>query len=360
MSFRFATGDTLELHMQIGTNEQIFRTLIDQVSSDRDFVIYTPLHQGKVLLTADGHRFKVVFYQLDTSTSRYEIYAFQAQLDSRIQKDGVALWRITRVSDFEKLQRRDYFRLNYVKLMEIALDQRDNIKLEVLSKDISAGGMRCVVAQKLTPGEPVTCRLDLDPQNPIYVLGEIVSAELMPDSKLKYDTRIRFSGSTKKQQTDLIRQINNVQSEYLKKVATQKGEDPFASVSAHIDLKRTKQKIEDDRFDVKLGYWMGLELLLILLMCILYFAARPVVEFPVARFNEMIIRSGWNEQILYGNIGVSALVLFVSFSGILIDRNRYSGRRPINVVFLVGCFLGLLSLMVLTTLFATVFNTASN
>ncbi len=359
MSFQFLTGDTLELHLEIGAEKQVFRTLVDQVASDRLFVIYTPLAQGKVLLTSEGQQFEVVFSRMDRATGSYDIYSFQAKLNKRITKDGISMWQIERISDFSKLQRRDYYRLNIVRLMSVNLDQRDQLKVEVLTKDISAGGMRCVASQRLNPGEPVTCNLLLDIKKPMILQGEVVSSDLMADSSIKYDVRIRFSGISRKQEIELNRQINVVQAEYLKKNSATSLASAMDSVMAHIDLKKAEERIINEKFDIKLGYWMALDLLLILLMGILYFASRPTMEFPVERFNDIISRTGWNQQILFGNMGISAMILIVSFVGILIDRHHYSGKRPINLTFVIGSFIGLLSLMVLTTLFATVFNVSS-
>ena len=217
MNFTFLTGDTFELHIQLGAQKQVFRTLIDQSVSDRLFVVYTPLAQGKVLLTSEGQTFEVVFSRMDTVTGNYDIFSFSAKLNKRIQKENISMWQIERISDFDKLQRRDYFRLNIVRLMSVDLDQRDHIKVEVLTKDVSAGGMRCVASKKLVPGEPVTCNLVLDPKKPMALQGEVVTVEPMADSHIKFDTRIRFSGLSKKQQAELMKQINFVQAEFLRR-----------------------------------------------------------------------------------------------------------------------------------------------
>lgn len=355
MSYHFSTGDTFELKIKVAGDQHVFRTLVEQVISERQYVVYTPLHQGKVLMTQEGDHFEVVFSKLDRVSGRYDIFSFDAVLKRRLSKDHISLWQIERIGDFKKLQRRDYFRLNYVRLLSIELDQRDRMMVEVLSKDISVGGMRCVASQRLVAGEPVTTHLILDPKKPLAILGEVVSSELMTDSQTRYDTRIRFVGITKKLELELSRQINYVQSEMLKKVAAKGGDSQMDKVLAHIDLDKARIKVADDRFDVKLGWWLGVNYLLIMLMFIFYIAARPTVEYPMERFNDIIRRTDWNAQILYRNIGVSLAVLAGSFIGVMADRNHYRGRKPINLFFIIGCFLGLLSLMILTTLFATVF-----
>lgn len=356
MSYHFSTGDTFELHMKQGNEKQVYRTLIDQAATDRLFVVYTPLSHGKVLLNAEGDAFEVVFSKLDRNSGRYEIYSFQAVIKKRFQKDNMPMWQIERTTEFTKIQRRDFFRLNYVRLMSIELEQRDNVKVEVLSKDISAGGMRFVGSQRLNPGEPVTCHLILDPHNPLSLTGEVVTSELMADSGVKYDSRIRFSALTKKQEVELTRQINYVQSEMLKRVATKGGDELMNTVLAHIDINKANMRVKDDRFNVFFGWWLGLDYMIIVFMFIMYIAARPRVEYPMERFNGIIYRTEWNPQILYANIGVSLLVLVISAIGIIAERNHFQGRKAPNLFFVIGSFLGLLSLMILSTLFATVFN----
>lgn len=356
MSYHFSTGDTFELHLRQGDEKQVYRTLIDQAATDRLFVVYTPLAHGKVLLNVEGDAMEVVFSKLDRSSGRYEIYSFQAVLKKRFAKDNMPMWQIERTTDFIKVQRRDFFRLNYVRLMSIELEQRENLKVEVLSKDISAGGMRFVGNYKLNAGELVTCHLVLDPHNPLTLSGDVVTSELMADSGVKYDTRIKFSTLTKKQEVELTRQINYVQSEMLKKVASKSGDAFKESVLAHIDLQKAKVRVKDDRFNVFFGWWLGLDYMMIVFMFLMYIAARPRVEYPMERFNGIIYRTDWNSQILYANIGVSLLVLAVSAIGIVAERNHFQRRKSPNLFFVIGSFLGLLSLMILSTLFATVFN----
>lgn len=352
MPFHFSTGDTFELHIQKGAERQVFRTLIDHVVSEKQFAIYTPLAQGKVLLLDEGQRFEVVFSQLDPNTNRYDIYSFNAVLKSRINRDIVAMWIIERVSDFKKKQRRDFFRLSFVKKMFIEIDQEQGKQIEVLSRDVSAGGMRCVVAKHIPLDTIITCHLNLIPSHPISVHAKVVICDLMTDSAMKYDLRVNFVGVSKSLETELITQINHVQGEYLKKVADEGINERMDEVMAHLDLKKMEQNIKDQKFDTKLGYWMALQWLLIFILAALYGVARPAGEYPLDRYFNILIRSGWKVDVLAFNVWLSIAILIVSSIGLISDRSRYLGRKPVKLSFVIGFFISVLSLMILATLYA--------
>jgi len=354
VSFNLSTGDAFEIHINYLGEEQVHRTLIDHVVSESQFAIYTPLYQGKVLLVSERQRMDVVFSQLDPITNRYEIYKFKASLVTRITRDNVSMWIIERLGDYSKVQRRDYYRLNLVKPMMMTLNQHDDLKVEVLSRDISAGGMRCVTNKKLRPLEHVTCHLNMNPSKPLAIQGEVVSSELMPDSRIKFDTRIRFIAMPKVLQTTLMQQINVLQAEYLKKSANSNVEEKLDSVMASIDLKKLDQVNRDGHFEVKLGYLGGLQWLAAIIVVVLYIAARPMSEYPMERWNNIFFSRGWSAQLLYANIGMSCILIFLGVVGVIVERNYYAGRKPIKLSFLLGIVLGIISILVLVTLFSTV------
>lgn len=352
MAFNFSTGDTFELHIKRGAEQQIFRTLIDHVVSEKQFAIYTPLAQGKVLLLAEDQRFEVVFSQLDPSTNKYDLYSFNATLKTRVNRDNVAMWIIERISDFKKKQRRDFFRLSFVKEMFIELEQEPEKKIQVLSRDISAGGLRCVVTKKIPIGTIVICHLNLVPSHPMVIRAKVVVCDLMTDSSMKYDLRVTFIGVSKALESELVTQINHVQGEYLKRVADEGVNERMEEVMAHLDLQKIKQNINDQKYDNRLGYWMALQWLMIFVLLALYGAARPVEEYPLDRFFNILIRGGWKIDNLVFNVWLSIAILVVSLTGLIADRTRYLGRKPVKLSFVIGFFISILSLMILATLYA--------
>ncbi len=352
MAFNFSTGDTIELHIKIGPEQQIFRTLLDHVVSEKQFAIYTPLAQGKVVLLAGDQRFEVVFFQLDPSTNKYDLYSFNATLKTRVNRDNVAMWIIERTTEFKKKQRRDFFRLSFVQEMFIELEQEPEKKIQVLSRDISASGLRCVVTKKIPSGAIVICHLNLVPSHPMVIRARVVVCQLMTDSSMKYDLRVTFIGVSKALEAELVTQINHLQGKYLKRVADEGVNERMEEGMAQLDSQKIKKNISDQKYGTLLGYWMNLQWLLIFVLIALYGSARPVEEYPLDRFFNILIRGGWKSDNLVFNVWLSFAILIVSLTGLIADRTRYLGRKQVKLSFVIGFFISVLSLMILTTLHA--------
>jgi hypothetical protein len=94
--------------------------------------------------------------------------------------------------------------------------------------------------------------------------------------------------------------------------------------------------------------WLSCFVVFILLML-----ARPVNEYPVARFFNLYNRAGWSADALYLAIGFSVFAIIISIIGVMIDRLRYDKRRPVNRTFVICGIFGLLAILVCVTLFAT-------
>ncbi|RXV59911.1 hypothetical protein DWB64_13430 [Fusibacter sp. A1] len=356
VALKFNTGDTVELQLDKHDPSSKYRTVIESVEGDKVFEVFAPIHSGKVVLIGNGNIITVVFSQLNKATSRYEIFSFKARLESKENREGVALIKLLRISDFKKTQRRDFYRLNFVKEMELSTSLDGTGKIEVLSRDISAGGMRCVTTKRVKPGEKVIIHIVLVPKEPIDIIADVVSCDNMPDSMLRYDLRLRFNNLSKSQQTKLIRQINGVQAEYLKKLANKDYESHMEHILPNLSEEKLVRYNADVKFSIRLGYLMAINWILCFVIFILIVIARPVNEYPVARFFNIYTRTGWSPQALNVAIGVSVGTIILSILGLTIDRLRFAGRKPVNMTFVVCGSFALLAILICVTLYATVLN----
>ncbi len=334
MLFNFSTGDTIELDIMIGEETTKCKTLIERVENDELFLIHAPIRSGHVLLIHPGENVDVFFPKYDVANNRYEIYNFDSRVKSREIIDGISMWWIERKSEIVKVQRRDYFRLNYVKKM---LVQRPNSEktINILTRDISAGGIRFISSAKLKEGEEIICHIALE-KNPVVLLkGHVIGVEISSDSATKQEVRVEFYDVSKEVKRDIIQQINLIQSVYLKKLAHSQYQEHMEEIMAPINIEKLERYNGDVNFDNKLGYLKGISVLGLIIMVALFFISRPRSIYPVSKFFNIIYREGWNLTTLYAGVGVGIAVSFFSFLGIYIDQTHYFDRKKSNVTFLV-------------------------
>lgn len=352
MDFKFNTGDTIEIEVENNGGINKYKTLVDSATSCDYIVAHAPIHAGKVLLLQPGKTLRLFFSKYNAGIDSYEIFRFKAQLEAREIRDGISMISIRRVGEITKVQRRDYFRLSYVKnmLVERLIDGQT---IEVLSKDVSVGGMRFVSKVKLNKGENLNCMLAFEDAPPIAVSGEVINCELLPESTLNYDVRVKLNDVNKEQRSEIIGHINRIQAEYLKRIAHEQYEEHMEAIMAPIDLDKLEQYNDDVGFENKMGYLKALLVLFSIVMVALFFLSRPNSAYPVAKFFNIVYQKGWSVGILRGVIGMAVTLVLATLGGIWLSYQHYGERQTISKVF-IGV-IGLSLLMIAIALYVVNF-----
>lgn len=352
MDFKFNTGDTIEIEVENNGSINKYKTLVDSSTGCDYIVAHVPIHAGKVLLLQPGKTLRLFFSKYNAGIDSYEIFRFKAQLEAREIRDGISMINIRRVGEITKVQRRDYFRLSYVKNMLVER-LSDGQTLEVLTKDVSVGGMRFVSKVKLEKGENVNCMLAFEDAPIIAVTGEVINCELLPDSTLNYDVRVKLDDVSKDQRSEIIGHINRIQAEYLKRIAHEQYEEHMEAIMAPINLDRLDQYNDDVGFENKMGYFKALLALLSIVMVALFFLSRPNSAYPVSKFFNIVYQKGWSVLLLRGVIVMAVTLVLATLTGIWFNYQHYGERQKISKMF-VGV-IGLSLLMTAISLYVISF-----
>ncbi len=138
----------------------------------------------------------------------------------------MAYLKIKRLSAFKKMQRRDFFRLEYVKDIslnyEVGPSKFENIM--ILSKDLSAGGMRAIAPKLIKAKTKIILFLDIG-EEILEIKGKIVRVEKIVDSLKNYDIRIQFEYNKKSDISKLTQYVLRVQATYIRKMAQSDNKD---------------------------------------------------------------------------------------------------------------------------------------
>lgn len=188
-----------------------------QWSEDHQAQIAMPIHQGQFVLMNLRDEYLLNFY-----TSK-GLYQCRAVVMERKRLGNIAVVEMKLISDLEKFQRRQYYRMECVLPMQFAAlteeqsdwylelkncmsaerkeqlrNQLDAQKIqyqEATILDISGGGMRFNSSQRQTPGTMLSLRLSFDEELKEKIpvlLAKVLLSEPLQNREEVYDNRIEF------------------------------------------------------------------------------------------------------------------------------------------------------------------------
>ncbi len=180
------------------------RSEVIAIMSDTKIVIGVPIVNGRLLTLSSGKRLKVIINRKDSG-----LHQFRALVLRRGHDESIPTMELQRISEIEKIQRRFYFRMPLILDMKlkIAVGERiekmidkgdvievtetDYIYHDILTNDISGGGLRATIKTPLELGKLVKVELLIN--NVRHdVNAEVVRCNLVHDVVTKYDLGLRF------------------------------------------------------------------------------------------------------------------------------------------------------------------------
>lgn len=216
-------GQLIELELAKSKYEIIqFRTLVEDAVGDDEFTLLAPMYRGAPYPFHNEEILDFIFTVHDAD-NRAQAYTFRVKPVERYHRENITYLKVQRISDIVKLQRRGFYRLNYVVEMnyEILRDEGDidthDLKT-LLTRDVSAGGFCGIVSQPMSEGTLIRIHLVLG-KEPILLKAKVIHAQRFEDSRIRSEIRCEYVGLTSKETAHLIQEINTMQSEYIRHMA---------------------------------------------------------------------------------------------------------------------------------------------
>lgn len=336
-------GDAIELKR----GNKAYRTVVVDMQVSEGFItVYAPIEKGRVLLVSENERMEAVFVLLDPQKGKYDVFMFESIVTSREVQDKIPMLKLKAVTECKKIQRRDFYRLNIVKPLLIEKIEGEG-SVEILTKDISAGGLMAVSPNQLKVDDDYLVYMNIFQESPIVLSSKVLSCEPYIEEKGRYLVRFYFTNIDKRVQSEMIKQINQLQS--IELLRRKKSSQPYGgALRAHIDDELLDKFNIDEAFDRKLRYLLFVELSLVFIIIVLFVSASPSKGWLPFFGGE--VYTGWNVDALKFNIFVSSVLFMLSGLGLTLERSHYQGRKPIaySLVFFLG--FSLISLLVLITI----------
>lgn len=232
MDSKISIGDKLDLkkiETRISADpekpEKVYVSQVLDESATGDILVSMPIQEGKVIPLSLGQVFFATFY------TKAGLMRCKVEVIGRYKKGALFLLELEQQTELEKVQRREYFRLECRMPIEyrivedteyqmiedgIAYDQ-DELDLEwknAIMLDLSGGGIRFVSPFKEEKDSIVQVRLDISVEDSVeiaYAFASLIRSERNSNNPSIYDNRIMFWKMDKGMRERIIRFIFNTQ-----------------------------------------------------------------------------------------------------------------------------------------------------
>lgn len=232
-------GDKIEIKQldQKGDPIKSAKTYVSQVldfTGDKNISIATPIKGGMVVILNKGENYRLCFYTMKG------LYQCNCTMIQTYRENNMIVALVSVISKLEKLQRRQYYRLECVHEIEYRRISEEEMKLkEKLVKrlfenpedksdtrkklaklnqdwlrgtitDLSGGGCRFTSEQELKQGDKVRIRLEFLIKNELKKLvlnSDIIISQKIINRLGFYEHRAEFSHISESDREDLIKYI---------------------------------------------------------------------------------------------------------------------------------------------------------
>lgn len=208
---RIKTGDRVELGFKSEDDEgrRKLATLVEAVLFDSEVLVLMPISAGTMVRLPLNRSFEARFY---TGTS---VYVFDVTILEHPVIDGQYLTKLRLDSEGEKIQLRDFYRINSSIEFNFSIAQAQLVEEELrlfkaVTKDFSAGGMSFVTDIDLPDGTEIYSNFVLDGEY-IVVLGRAMGKQKATGASYKYLYRCQFLALPDVDQEKIVKYINNQQ-----------------------------------------------------------------------------------------------------------------------------------------------------
>lgn len=192
---------------------------LEWVEEDDTAYIATPIYKGVIYPVRIASLIDIYFLH------KGDMYKCRARVLDRNIKDNIPILKIIRESDFERIQRRQFFRFKCTLPVKYRIVETLNRKknegipfINTYLRDLSGGGVSLAVESKVEKESMIECILPLSPEKVIDFYGKVVRVnKRIAEERYKYSLGIIFSKIENRDREEIIKFIFQEQRKLRKK-----------------------------------------------------------------------------------------------------------------------------------------------
>lgn len=194
--------------------EEIYKSSVQDIT-ENEILITIPVSDSIYLTLNEGVEIEQFFYD-----KKGNFYTYKTKVIGRYTEKAIPFYRVSKPYNIKKIQRRDYFRvnvvqiINYIKEVDLQKDIRSEENYEnALLLDLSGGGMRVKAKEKLDFNDSIISNLNYEDEK-IIVKGRVVRIEKTEDKRYIYGIAFRdIDNSTREKIIKIVFKIMRKQRE---------------------------------------------------------------------------------------------------------------------------------------------------
>ncbi|MCX7709901.1 MAG: flagellar brake protein [Clostridia bacterium] len=232
INLRSKLGIKLELELINSLGQKIGQSYISQLidmSDDQTIKIAAPIHESRLMLITPGTRIRAIF--LD---EKHGLLSFQGAITHRERTESIISLHVKIDGEFEKIQRRNYFRLDTLLNVTYCLYNGEAIDdksappepspvKKGITRNISGNGASIVIEEEVVKGSSIDLTIWLTRETSIKVIAKVIRCTLLENTRdKKYELGLYFMKISQKDQDVLVKHIFDQQRLLLKNSIAEK------------------------------------------------------------------------------------------------------------------------------------------
>ncbi|MBN2795413.1 MAG: flagellar brake protein [Clostridia bacterium] len=183
----FSVKQRIELHIDTDKGILNLSTHIEHITSEGEIIVAAPFYKGQLYpFLAREH------VELFTIVESVGIISCDVIVAKRLKNGNIALLLLERISDIRKTQRRRHYRLPTLLDAELETTDRTDFQMfHAVTRDISAGGVRCITPEKLFEKEHVKLKVDLNGEV-LNLHSSVLESVSLKADQMRFETRFMF------------------------------------------------------------------------------------------------------------------------------------------------------------------------
>lgn len=317
-------------------------TLVDYPLRDGYLTIYAPMIKGAVFPMREYDTLWLIFMTDNADKSDKDVYKFKCRIEQRGYTNGIAVYKLFKLTNPEKVQRRGAYRLPIVKDFTLIHGEEHKL-LTITTVNISGTGVKAICTEKLEANEPVILNLDTDLEV-LQIPSKVIICNYHPDSINKFDLRLQFMIDKESLSQKLNAYLFKKQSEVIQKNLDSTGYSELYYRLYEKDKYDPEKESANKQSNIFV--WIAFALTMLSLFA-LYIAvpAEPIIIFKTLLKLNYAYKA-WNFTYLFIAMATSLVALPVSIVGIFMKRRfRLENQLPVHIPLLMLAIINFFTLV---------------
>ncbi len=333
------------------------RTVVETGYENGFFKIVAPMYHGRLYNFHVDEQITVTF--TTQVEQKKEAYDLKCRIVSRNHRGNLYTITLKALSEPEKVQRRQAFRVNVFNTYTFNYKDKEQ---QIVTKDISSTGLRGLTTIQMSKGDQFTIKFNANTKEEDEVSPEDYAERLftlqcrvidcMPQTEIRrYMQRIQFVNMTSKQSKYLVQYLYAKQSEI---IFTEGSDSNQRDLMEHYLNYQENEIHIDERDSRNVSLISLISFFLFFLSFVFFLYAQPTEVYGLDRFFRYYRAQAWNSTYFVLAFGTTLGNIAFSIYGLIFNASKFKSQNDhFNRLLIATLGLSIILLFVLIYFLST-------